>query len=381
LALHEIERWKVPGLQQAPEVSRGGITLHLASLSVGFELNRVLKIPTRILLRIAKFGCRDFPKLFKKVSALPWENWVSEQDTLSFHASSHGSRLAIKKRIEATCDDARVRYLRDHRAKSPENQADQPRTEGQVFGVLVRIDDDVCTISLDTSGELLHKRGMRPLSSDAPIRETVASALLQFLERTPGPVDMAKKPIELVDPMMGTGTFFLEAMLIRERIESRDFAFEDFPASRSDGEILQTSETSPYESFYGFDLSEKTLGAAQENLADIFEPSIAGKMHTRCADIFTADAMPAHSNRWLITNPPYGERLKISVPLAEYYAELFVACERAFSPARACFVLPEKSRPLSLKIPSHWRRAGDLAFSNGGLPVRAVVYERKHPRG
>jgi putative N6-adenine-specific DNA methylase len=370
LALQELERWSIPGILVPPAASRGGITLQLADQSVGFALNRVLKIPTRVLIRIAKFGCRDFPKLFKKVSQLPWETWVSDSDRLSFQASSHASRLFVKKRIEQTCEEARERFLKNRNAI--------PSPEGREVSVLVRIDDDVCTISLDTSGELLHKRGMRPLSSDAPIRETIASALLQFMEKIP---NASAQPIELVDPMMGGGTFFLEAMLIRERIVGREFAFEKFATASANEVKLTPSDRSPFESFHGFELSEKTIAAARENLSDLFGAEAVSRLKTSCEDIFEAKPLPPHPNRWLVTNPPYGERLKISVPLGEYYKNLFAACERVFQPTRACFVLPEKSRPLSLSIPTNWKRVADLPFSNGGLPVRAVVYERKHLRG
>ncbi len=165
LALQELSRWD-NGLDGEATVSRGGITLNLKSLEAGFELNRVLKIPTRILLRLSKFGCRDFPKLFKKVSSFEWENWVSDETQLTFQASSHASRLFVKKRIEQTCEEARERYL-----KSREKD---PRPPGIEQTILVRLDDDVCTLSIDTSGEILHKRGTRPLASEAPIRETMA---------------------------------------------------------------------------------------------------------------------------------------------------------------------------------------------------------------
>ncbi|MES2855301.1 MAG: hypothetical protein V4692_05535 [Bdellovibrionota bacterium] len=375
LALKEIERWDVPLLSE-PVVGRGGITLSLDSIEDGFELNRVLKIPTRIVLRIAAFGCRDFPKLFKKMSAFPWEVWADDDVVLKFQASSHASRLFIKKRIEQTCQEARDRHLKNRGVKPPEASAVSVNGIKEQL-VLVRLDEDVCTVSLDTSGEILHKRGTRELVSEAPIRETMASAMLQFMES----IGSVPEKIELVDPMMGAGTFFLEAGSIRRTIGTRDFAYQKFNVeTEEERPPLEAVDKNPYESFHGFDLNSKTLKAAEENLTDLFG-SENFRITTTCADVFEANPLPTHPNRWLITNPPYGERLKVPVPLAEYYKSLFEACEKVFTPARACFVLPEKARPLSLSIPSAWKRVGDLGFSNGGLAVRVVVYERKHSRG
>ncbi|HVK60631.1 MAG TPA: hypothetical protein VM432_03730 [Bdellovibrionales bacterium] len=360
LALQELERWRVP-LLAPPQVERGGLTLNLESLARGYALNQYLKIPTRILLRVGRFGCRDFPKLFKKASQVPWENWFSDDTILTFQASSHASRLFVKKRIETTCEEARERHLKNRGA--PKNPT------GREQKILVRLDDDVCTLSLDTSGDLLHKRGLRPLSSDAPIRETMASAVLQFLEGLKG----NSSNVELVDPMMGGGTFFLEAALLDQVISSREYAFESFAGVEKTTPTATRDSSVHFLAFRGLEVSEKTIAAARENLSDV-----AIELQTTCADIFEADPQLSNAPKWLVTNPPYGERLKISVPLSRYYADLFESCERVFAPALACFILPEKARPLSLAVPKQWKRTADLAFSNGGLAVRAVVYERKH---
>ncbi len=149
---------------------KGGLSVDLP-LDVGFALNGRVKIPSRVLLRLADFGCRDFPKLFKKMRGLDWSPWLfSGNCTPEFVASSHGSRLALKKRIQSTCEDGFKAWRKIHGSTAIET-ALKPT-------IMVRFFDDVCTVSLDTSGDHLHRRGYKTKSTDAPIRENIAAALL-----------------------------------------------------------------------------------------------------------------------------------------------------------------------------------------------------------
>lgn len=381
---------------------RGGLTVHL-SLAEGLELNRVLRIPTRILLRLTSFGCRDFPKLFKKTAGFPWAEWAP--GPVDFVASTHKSRLFIKKRIEQTCRDG---FEKARKAAGAAVGGESTRTsvsDGisrfdavESATVYVRFLDDVCTFSLDTSGELLHKRGVKTMTSEAPLRETIAAAMLAFMGE---PLSSAV----LVDPMVGSGTFFFEAAGVAS---NREYAFERVPkyrtlavpkrstpalgdgASDADGEnVAATRSTivggggtvtaakdtvSPpthFARFIGFEIDEKTAEAARENLKSIGVP-----VTIEVADIFDAKPLVGDESRWLIANPPYGERLKIEGRLKDYYELLFETCERVVQPQRACFVLPDSAKPEKLRAPSRWRLANKLKFQNGGLPVTALLFER-----
>jgi putative N6-adenine-specific DNA methylase len=358
----ELETW-LPNQKIA--VEKGGLTVFLP-LAQGLSLNRVLKTPTRILLRLAKFGCRDFPKLFRKLSGLNWQDWVGDGVPVEFIASSHRSWLKIKRRIEETSDEAYKASLKKRALKPVTAPAET---------VLLRIDSDVCTVSLDTSGELLHKRGYRPLSSDAPLRETIASALLLMMERS---ADKTNR-VELIDPMTGGGTFLLEAAGLRKPVSSREFAYMQNPVlmKRAQAEglpDLASQAGDPYSSFIGYDLDEKALVSAQGNWAQIRD---SRTVQWERRDFALAPALPPDSSgveRWLIVNPPYGERLRVEGRLKDYYERLLQAAAEVARPTRACFLFPEKVRPLTLRLPKGWAIADELAFSNGGLPVRAVVY-------
>lgn len=381
-------------------VDRGGITVLTDSLADGFALNRKLKIPNRILLRVMDFGCRDFPKLFKKLSNFNWGQWIPDSAEIDFHVSSHASRLFVKRRIEETCLDARKKYLKQQASlQSASKVQASVAAPKEAFGVWVRLDDDVCYVSLDTSGEILHKRGERELSSDAPLRESTAAGMLWTLiasmrssenssefsigvategESTVSDISALKDPssvIELVDPMMGGGTLLLEGSSLHQSIggvSERKFAYDSFthPQKSEAPKFLHERLQPTFAKFSGLEIDAKTIAAAKENLENVAQLDI------HQGDIF-ADAKPLpDGRRWLACNPPYGERIKIKEPFSSYYPKLFEACEKWARPEKALFLIPEKAKPSSLRHPREWKKTDEIKFSNGGIPVRALVFER-----
>ena len=377
LAAKELEAWH-PDLEI--EVARGGL-LFQAPLVLGCDLNRVLKIPNRILLRLTSFTCRDFPKLFKKTSVFPWEQWIPNGATAEFHASAHASRVAIKKRIEETCLEGFQKRTKNRTLKPT-----------RALDVYVRLDEDVCTISIDTSGEILHKRGTRALTSEAPIRETIAAGLLFWMiakseDENAGArlVEAGMKAVTLVDPMMGSGTFFLEAAQLTKPVLGRDFAYTEFPRyQREKAEISAGADAaaeacpafeSPFKKFTGLEVDAKSVATTAGNLKPLLG---AHAIEALQGDIFKSSPLAGDETRWMIANPPYGERLKIEGPLKEYYEALFAACESFARPERACFVLPETAAPTKLRAPRNWKLIDSFRFQNGGLPVVALQYVRSN---
>lgn len=342
------------------KVEYGGVTVN-APLAQGLAMNLVLKTPTRILLRVASFTCRDFPKLFNKVSGLKWREWIDPSCELEVHASTSRSRLKIKKRIEGTCLEAWKKQQKNLKT-SHVNKA----------SLYVRFLDNLCTLSLDTSGERLHKRGSRQLVGTAPLRETIAGALIQLMGRKIGASDT--RPVELIDPMMGSGTFLIEALFRDRLVEKRDFAFEVFADQPGELPKLQASRHK-IESLIGFEQDEKTLTAAKENLRTIENDC---EIKLRAEDFFKAEKLPASPNRqrWVLVNPPYGERLKVKEPLGEFYARLFATTDKVADPDLACFILPLKAVHGKFDLPHHWKAIEKRRFSNGGIPVIAFIFAR-----
>lgn len=341
------------------KTQHGGITV-MAPLEEGLSMNMALKIPTRILLRLAQFSCKDFPKLFNKIANFQWHKWINPSAQMTATASVTASRLKMKKRIEETCEKAWVKYQKEKKVKP--NQKNK-------FKLFVRLNDNQCTLSLDTSGERLHKRGLREHIGEAPLRETIAASLIQLVGRHGD----KNTPVELIDPMMGSGTFLLEAIYRDRIIEKREFAFENFTKQPEQNPTIK-SERPRIEAVIGFEKDQKTLKAAENNLK-----TSPIETHLHLKDFFNTEpfATTKGRQRWLINNPPYGERLKVNEPLGEFYAKLFATAERVAKPDYSCFILPSQAASGRLLLPNTWRVLEKRSFSNGGIPVLAFVFGRK----
>ncbi len=359
LAEFELRDW-LP--EARAEVVKGGLSITLP-LKVGFALNRALKIPTRILVRVADFGCRDFPKLFKKMSNFPWESWFPDDIPVEFQASSKTSWLKVKKRIEETCEEGRAARVKKRGVSL--------KQQGEPLTVFVRLENDVCFMSLDTSGELLHKRGYRTLASEAPLRETIASALLCLTEVHGLAGEVSS--VELVDPMMGGGTFLLEAAQRSEVLSGRTYAFERFVLSSPSVE-LRSTRPNIFEAFSGFDLDAKAVEAAKGNLKTLGQKK---SVRLEVGDAFKLSSPGVRAlPRVVITNPPWGERIAVKGRLSDFYSELFQCLESAFQPQAACFLLPEKAGLEKIRAPREWKLVHHRRFLNGGISVQAAVYQR-----
>jgi len=182
------------------DLTAGGISLE-TELPIGASLNLILKIPTRILLRLETFKCRDFPKLFNKVIKLNWNSYLLGK-LPEINSTSKSSRIFDSRKIEKCFHDG----IKEFYKRQPPKKKNLEK-EGPLFSLFVRFEDDECTISIDTSGDPLFKRGVKTLTSKAPIRENLAAGLLYFLKK--------ESSIEtLIDPMCGSGTFLFESQTL-----------------------------------------------------------------------------------------------------------------------------------------------------------------------
>lgn len=320
--------------------SRGGILLE-CERSVGFALNHWLRIPTRILLRLESFKCKDFPKLFNRLRKLPWHNFL-RQGQVEFSVSVVESRMKIKEQIASTAQDA----LKDCQKHQPFRKSflDTPQT------IFIRVKQDEVFVSIDTSGPGLFKRGHKLLTVDAPIRETLASALLwPLISRNPEG--------KLVDMMAGSGTLGFEALSYYHPLKNRKFAYQNFPevtdAEKFIGKVPLKKSHLTLEAIEIHDKHSETLKKNAEVFLKTFDLSV----ETKKQDVFEADLANAH----LVCNPPYDERLASDTKgLAKSLTQLF-----------------EKSQPHSISLVWPGERPPQLGFKwtntevteNGGIPV------------
>jgi len=359
LAADELRQWRPDVL---PQKEFGGLRLE-CPLERGLALNLCLKIPTRILLRVDSFRCRDFPKLFKKISHFPWEEWLDPGVQLEVHVASSKSRLNMKKRIQDTVQKGWLHF----------QKKTQAAVQDACVSLYVRFHEDLCTLSLDTSGERLHKRSGDKFIGKAPLRETLAAALFELVS-----AESVDKAVEIVDPMMGSGTLLSEAFLKSHVFSQRHFAFEHFKFSSLESpkyhgpkrEILQ---------MVGYEKDPKTFSVASRNLKKL-SSEISFELFQQ--DFFeaspllrTPSSLPPRE-RWVLCNPPYGERLKIKGSPQKFYESLFAQMEKILMPDRVCLLLPERPLKGKLNLPPSWKVKAKIKTSNGGIAVNMFLFHR-----
>jgi len=283
--------------------------------------NIFMRTPERILLKAAEFEARTWDELFEAVLNCSWENylpwdarfWVAK-------ANSVKSKLFSPKDFQTIIQKAIVRRLQ----KVYHREGVRLPMTGAEYALRVSAYKDVITIGIDTSGDSLHKRGYRKMTVKAPITETLASALIML---TPWNKDRI-----LVDPFCGSGTFCIEAAMMAADIApgmERNFsatrwknlmekqlwydAYDEARDRKADG--LRALSERP--DIQGYDIDPEALKAARENAR---LAGISDLVHLQQRDV--ADLSHPKKYGFIITNPPYGERLEDKKDLPPVYEAL-----------------------------------------------------------
>lgn len=258
-----------------------------------------LRTADRILLKMGEFEATSFEELFEKTKALPWTDWLPEDAVFPVEGKSINSQLYSVPDCQAIVKKAVVEKM-----KSKYNKSWFEETGAQ-YTIEVALLKDIATLTIDTSGIGLHKRGYRKLSAQAPLKETLAAALVLLSRWFP---DRA-----LIDPCCGSGTIPIEAAMIASNIApglNRNFAAENWP-NLSPALWKQAREEA--ESMIKEDIELKIIGTDINN-----EVLSLARYHARQAKVDKhihfqrqpLSEISSHSKYgWLITNPPYGERL------------------------------------------------------------------------
>ncbi len=307
-----LEQWCLKELTEPPislkEIRQetGGVAFK-GRLSDCFRANLHLRTANRILMRIDTFKATNFGRFEKKTVQIPWEIYLSSKAVTKIHVSTHHCRLhhsgALKDRVE---NGIRLR-MDDHASR---NQAAEKETQPQ--NLFIRGIDDRFTISLDSSGDHLHRRGIKTQGAAAPLRETLAAAILKIAEYTPGET--------LIDPMCGAGTFSLEAAMATLKIPAgqfRRFAFEAWPAFRparwwfirNEAEKMSIAAHTP------FIFASDRQGAACNRLSRIVKTfGFTCTVTVSNADFFdVAPQALTDLPGMVVLNPPYGRRLNTPI--------------------------------------------------------------------
>lgn len=263
------------------------------------KANLWLRTADRVFMMLKEFKATSFEELFQGVKSIPWENYIPEDGEFPVNAKSINSKLFSLSDCQAITKKAVVNRLRDHYGIEWFDET------GAKFPILVAILKDVVTISVDTSGVGLHKRGYRENANAAPLKETLAAALLKSANWHP--------KIALMDPMCGTGTIGIEAAMMARNIApglSRKFVSEQWaflPKEMWKEERVKAYSAIDYDvevRIECYDIDAKSIEIAKENAekAGVEEDVVFAIRDAK-------DAKSDHLYGFIISNPPYGERL------------------------------------------------------------------------
>jgi putative N6-adenine-specific DNA methylase len=301
---------------QRVRAERGGVHFG-GELAEGARACLELRTAHRVLYRLDVFPAPDGGALYEGVKALDWSPYVTAQHTLLVRAVCRDSRLTHSQFVAQKTKDAVVDQLRERTGARP--SVDRADPDLTLFVHVVR---DVCTVYLDLAGESLHRRGYRTQAMEAPLKESLAAAILRLAGWD------RQRP--LVDPMCGSGTIAIEAVLwarriapglLRERFGLERWACHDEAARRGmadlrDAALARILPASP--PIFGSDLDPAALTVAAENAR-------AAGVTVTWSRKDVADLAPLSPPGFVVTNPPYGERLAGGDAL---FASMAAAMER-----------------------------------------------------
>ncbi len=286
----------LPGAADALQTVAGGVQL-VGDVSVMMRLNLHCGLAIRVLVRVAEFRVTKLAELRRKVAKLPWKQLLGPANLWQVRATCKRSRLYHSKAVEQRVDAA----IADH-VKRLQGEGD-----GVVNGhrVMVRIIKDRCTLSLDTSGDALHRRGWRQQTGKAPLREDLARALLV--------VSGWDRRSPLIDPMMGSATIVIEAALMAANVApgmDRSFGFQqtalvDRPKWEQLHDAARSAQVDATDvMIFGRDRMEGALNAARGNAT---RAGVLGRLQLSQADLRDT-ALPSDIAQ-IVSNPPYGHRI------------------------------------------------------------------------
>ena len=347
------------------EIEPGGVAFAATDEEI-FTANLWLRSASRVIVRIAEFKVTAFHELERAARGVPWGSFLKAGDAARLRVTCKKSKLyhsdAVAERVEQSITKAVPGTVIAGGGDAVTDDDDADENDAQLF--VVRLLHNVCTISVDSSGALLHRRGYRLATAKAPIRETLAAGILIALSwdgTTP-----------LIDPMCGSGTIAIEAAMIARRMapgQRRAFACERWPgAPVGRFATLRADAFAKVLSFAPVPLvaSDRDAGAITAAAANAERAGVAAdiSLHHRALSALEALTGPG----LVLVNPPYGARIGEAAPLRNLYAQLGNVVRAQCGGWGFAMCSAERSLEAQVKLPFR----DVLRIRNGGIPIRVV---------
>lgn len=328
-----------------------------------YRANLWARLPFRILMKLHEFPCQDAEDLYRGVQTIDWSLYLAPDMTLAVNATGKSKQLNHTHFTALQVKNAIVDQQQERFGERSDVELQSPDVQ-----VSVHLDRDVCTVSLDSSGESLHRRGYRPAVGSAPLKESLAAALIQL---------SGWKPEQMFyDPLCGSGTLPLEASLkalniapglFRERFGFETWLDADLTLLEK---LIQDAEDSQRESLpapiWGSDRNPDVIEQAIVNATNC---GVLNHVYFSVLDLEDV-AAPADSGV-LFCNPPYGERLGRDSDLGAFYRQLGDVLKQRFKGWTAFVLSGNKELSQSIGLKSSQR----FPVYNGALPCQLMKYE------
>ena len=323
---------------------KGGVEFE-SSFEHGLLSNHFLKTPVRILYRWGQFQevlrTNDIEKAFE---SLDWFELLKGFKP-EFHVSSFKSKMFHLQKLKQACE------MSYRRVKIKQNiEVVKNRTTQKVY---VRLSKNKMTVSLDTTGELLYKRGQNKAVNEAPLRENIASSLLWWLSL------QVNKSFNLLDPMCGSGTFLIESQNLYKTHTQRKFQYQLWSTDTRELKLPELDIKPLIQNAYGIEVNPNTFKTLSTNTKDFKNIELLQADCTQVSktDLNLSDSLPLI----VLTNPPYEKRLHLKQTLSQ----TLEAINSNFQPEALFYIYP---------IDQHRNKKPSLTFRSGGLNLGLFKY-------
>lgn len=325
-----------------------------------YKANLALRTAIKILKPIESFTVRGEQDLYDKVKAMPWEDYLKATGTLAIDATIHSDLFTNSLYIAQKTKDAIVDRFREQTGERPNVDLRFPDLK-----VNVHIDRQNCTISLDSSGDSLHKRGYKIATNIAPINEVLAAGII-MLSDWDGQSDF-------MDPMCGSGTILIEAAMIACNIPPnlmrKEFAFErwqdwDVDLFEKIEESLLGKTRDFHHKIIGYDKAPSAVSKAKENIKNA---QLEDFIEVKHEDFFKTQK-GGHEKLHMVFNPPYGERLNLD--MESFYKDIGDTLKQNYPGTDAWFITSNLDALKHVGL----RPSRKIHLFNAKLEARLVKY-------
>ncbi len=327
-----------------------------------YKANVALRTAIRILKPIRTFTVSDEHSLYKKLKAIPWEEYLTSKGSFAINSVVHSKDFTTNSHyISLKAKDAIADYFRDKYDERPDVDLKHPDLR-----IHVHIQHKTCTVSLDSSGDSLHKRGYRVSTNIAPINEVLAAGLV-LLSGYDGTSNF-------IDPMCGSGTILIEAAMIAANIPANinrpEFGFEkwrnyDNALFEKIHESMMKRVHSPHAKIMGFDKAPSAIRKSKENIESA---NLSDFIKVFQINFFESEKQ-VFGPTTLVFNPPYGERLEIDT--TSFYAEIGDTLKNKYPETTAWFITSDLEALKHVGL----RTSKRIPMRNADLECRFVKYE------